>query len=113
MGIQSLREKFKNPPRSYGPTPFWGLNDDLDPDRLRLALGEFADRGCAGVFMHARTGLEVPYLSEHFGRTLYLDFRYTFFDPELYGQLSPDLILYLFGQRQFLWFPTPPQARPW
>jgi hypothetical protein len=64
MGIESLRDRFKNPPREYGPTPFWGLNDDLDPDRLRFALREFADKGCAGVFMHARTGLEVPYLSE-------------------------------------------------
>ena len=37
---------------------------DLDPERLRSALRLFAERGCAGVFMHGRTGLEVEYLSE-------------------------------------------------
>ncbi len=52
------------PPREYGPTPFWALNDDLRPDRLRRALKLFAERGFAGVFMHARTGLEIEYLSE-------------------------------------------------
>lgn len=61
--IQDLKTGFQNPPPGFGPTPFLALNDDLEPDRLKSALKLFAERGCAGVFMHPRTGLEVPYLS--------------------------------------------------
>ncbi len=59
-----IKENFLNPGQEYGPTPFWDLNDDLKPDRLRFCLRELDRKGCAGVFMHARTGLEVEYLSE-------------------------------------------------
>lgn len=66
MELSRLRNTFQKPPREFGPTPFMALNDDLNPVRLRAALQKFADQGCAGVFMHARTGLEVPYLSDEF-----------------------------------------------
>jgi hypothetical protein len=62
--VEEVRAGFARPERRFGPTPFLGLNDDLDPDRLRSALARGAAAGWAGVFMHARTGLEVPYLSE-------------------------------------------------
>ena len=65
-GLTRLRQRFLDPPREYGPTPFFALNDELDPDRLRAALRLFSARGCAGVFMHPRTGMLVPYLSETF-----------------------------------------------
>ncbi len=64
LNIDSIRSLFKDPPRVFGPTPFLALNDDLDPERLTHALREFHHKGCAGVFMHARTGLEIDYLSE-------------------------------------------------
>jgi len=64
MTLDEIQRMFSRPGREYGPTPFWGLNDGLDPDRLRTALRDFAGKGWAGVFMHGRTGLEVAYLSE-------------------------------------------------
>ncbi len=66
MDYSSLRDKFLSPPREYGPTPFWALNNDLNPESLARILEECRMRGLAGVFMHPRTGMEVEYLSETF-----------------------------------------------
>jgi len=65
-GLGRLRQRFIAPPREFGPTPFFALNDDLDPERVRAALSLLHDRGAAGVFLHPRTGMTVPYLSEEF-----------------------------------------------
>jgi hypothetical protein len=42
----------------------WFLNSQLEDDELRRQLGEMAAGGIGGVQVAARTGLEVPYLSE-------------------------------------------------
>ncbi len=56
-------KEFKNPGKEYRPSPFWSWNDALDPEELRWQVREFADKGFGGYFMHARTGLATPYLS--------------------------------------------------
>ena len=53
---------FENPSAEYRPVPFWGLNDDLADETLRDQVREMRDKGCGGFFMHARYGLETPYL---------------------------------------------------
>lgn len=66
LNLDDLRRRFLEPPREFGPTPFFALNDELDHGRIRSALALLADRGCAGVFLHPRSGMTVPYLSEEF-----------------------------------------------
>jgi hypothetical protein len=64
--LEQIRKYFREPSREYGPTPFFALNFDLDPERLKWALTEVARAGMAGVFLHPRSGLEVEYLGEEF-----------------------------------------------
>jgi len=44
--------------------PFWSWNDKLDPEELRRQIREFHQQGIGGFFMHARIGLDTPYMSE-------------------------------------------------
>jgi hypothetical protein len=59
-----------------------------------------------------RWGL-VPYLSEHFGRVVYADFRHCFFDEAFVESEAPDVILFVLAERQFTWEPTPPTNNVW
>lgn len=43
-------------------TTFWSWNDRLDPDEIRRQIREMARGGLGGHFMHARRGLETPYM---------------------------------------------------
>ena len=49
----------------YRPVPFWSWNDDLEPERLKEQIRWMHEKGIGGFFMHAREGLETPYLSDH------------------------------------------------
>ncbi len=44
--------------------PFWSWNDKLDLEELRRQIREFHRQGLGGFFMHARIGLDTPYMSE-------------------------------------------------
>lgn len=46
--------------------PFWSWNDDLDPEELRGQIRGMHDAGMGGFFMHSRTGLITPYMSEKY-----------------------------------------------
>src|SRR5829696_5478205 len=59
-------ENFRQPPREYGILPFWFLNGELDPDEMRYQLGELRDKGMPGVILHARFGLEMPYIGRKY-----------------------------------------------
>ena len=59
-------ENFKKPPREYGILPFWFLNGALDPEEMRYQLKEFRDKGMPGIILHARYGLEMPYIGEKY-----------------------------------------------
>jgi hypothetical protein len=48
----------------YRGVPFWAWNDQLDPEELRRQLVAMGEAGLGGGFMHARIGLETPYMSE-------------------------------------------------
>jgi hypothetical protein len=47
---------------SYRALTFWSWNDHLDPDEVRRQIREMARGGLGGHFMHARRGLETPYM---------------------------------------------------
>ena len=46
--------------------PFWALNGELEAEEIRRQIRLFAQCGLGGFFLHARTGLRTPYLSEKF-----------------------------------------------
>ena len=47
----------------YRPVTFWSWNDDLQEEELIRQIGLMDEAGWGGFFMHARPGLETPYLS--------------------------------------------------
>ena len=47
------------------PMSFWFLNHLLEDDELIWQLDEMKSKGFKGVFIHARDGLEIPYLSSN------------------------------------------------
>ncbi|MCC7358140.1 MAG: hypothetical protein IT317_01600 [Anaerolineales bacterium] len=57
-------DHFRNPPNEYRTVPFWGWNDDIQPDEVARQVQAFAEGGFGGFFIHARDGLLTPYLSE-------------------------------------------------
>jgi hypothetical protein len=57
-------KKFQNPAAEFRPAPFWGWNDQLVPDELRRQIGEIAQKGWGGFFIHSRVGLVTGYLSD-------------------------------------------------
>ncbi len=59
-----MLNEFKNPSNSYRPIPFWSWNDKLEPEEIRRQIGEMKKARVGGYFMHARSGLKTPYLSE-------------------------------------------------
>jgi hypothetical protein len=64
MAHRNLEDLFMNPPREFGPASFWFLNEKLDETELSWQIREMAEKGLSGYVMHARYGLEVPYLSD-------------------------------------------------
>ncbi|NLF39216.1 hypothetical protein GX586_07210 [bacterium] len=60
----NLRSEFSSPSSTYRGKPFWAWNGKLEKAELLRQLGVLKDMGMGGVFMHARVGLETPYLSK-------------------------------------------------
>jgi hypothetical protein len=57
---------FARPGPEYRGAPFWSWNCKLDRDRLLRQTGWLAEMGLGGWHIHARTGLDTPYLGEEF-----------------------------------------------
>lgn len=64
--MEDIRLNFSCPPASFGPTPFWSVNESMNPAALEKSLKDMKAKGFAGVIIHPRTGLEVEYLSPEF-----------------------------------------------
>ncbi len=60
--IEAFLSNFTAPGAVYRGKPFWAWNGRLDTDELRRQIGVFQQMGFGGFFMHARIGLETPYL---------------------------------------------------
>ena len=57
-------EEFRNPGPAYRAKPFWAWNGRLDKEELLRQIDCIAEMGFGGFFMHSRTGLGTPYLSD-------------------------------------------------
>ncbi|MBR7127902.1 MAG: hypothetical protein IKD09_04885, partial [Lentisphaeria bacterium] len=51
---------------SMRPIPFWSWNDKLSVDELRSQIRSMHEAGFGGFFMHARGGLQTPYMSNEY-----------------------------------------------
>ena len=49
---------------SYRPLPFWSWNDKLEKKKLIDQIHWMCENGIGGFFMHARGGLQTPYMDE-------------------------------------------------
>ena len=56
--------EFQNPPASYRIKPFWFWNGDITKEEISYQIKEMAEKGLGGIFICARQGMTVPYLSE-------------------------------------------------
>ncbi len=55
-------EQLHDPPKRFRPIPFWSWNEKLDVAETRRQIAEMDRVGIGGYFMHARGGLQTPYL---------------------------------------------------
>lgn len=62
--MKKLLENLASPAAEYRPHPFWSWNDRLEEGELRRQVREMAKTGQGGFFMHARDGLETPYMGD-------------------------------------------------
>lgn len=62
--MNDIREKLHNPSKEYRCVPFWAWNDRLEAEELCFQIREMKEKGAGGFFMHARGGLETPYMQE-------------------------------------------------
>lgn len=60
---KKLMRDFQSPGSEFRGAPFWAWNGKLDPETLRQQIRLMKDVGLGGFFMHARVGLDTPYLS--------------------------------------------------
>ncbi|HDZ11779.1 MAG TPA: hypothetical protein ENH53_06140, partial [Bacteroidetes bacterium] len=60
--MSSEKIDFMHPPSEFYPVPFWSWNDRLKNSELVRQIREMKQAGLSGFFMHARIGLETPYL---------------------------------------------------
>lgn len=57
---------FARPSAVFRGAPFWSWNGALQTDRLKRHLDIYHQMGIGGVHIHARTGLQTPYLGDEF-----------------------------------------------
>jgi len=62
--LNDLERDFREPGAWHRGMPFWAWNGKLSPDELRRQVRLMRQMGLGGFFMHARVGLDTPYLSD-------------------------------------------------
>lgn len=62
--MQQLMKELSDPPKEYRSVPLWSWNDRLLPEELQWQIREMKEKGIGGFFMHARGGLQTPYMKE-------------------------------------------------
>ncbi|WP_413375019.1 glycosyl hydrolase [Paenibacillus taichungensis] len=65
-----LKQQFENPDATYRPQPFWFLNHELEKPELESQIQSMFEAGVGGVVLHARHGMQTPYLSPEFMEVL-------------------------------------------
>lgn len=61
--MEFLKE-FQNPPAEYRIKPFWFWNGEITKEEITRQIREMSDKGLGGIFICARQGMTLPYLSE-------------------------------------------------
>jgi hypothetical protein len=64
--VERLYRSFQDPPREYTIRPFWFWNGKLDAGEVEWQIEQMISQGVYGAYVHNRTGLETPYLSEEY-----------------------------------------------
>lgn len=59
-------ELFRNPGAEYRGVPFWAWNTKMTKEDVDNCLDAFRTMGMGGCFLHSRTGMDIPYLSDEF-----------------------------------------------
>lgn len=62
--MKQLEKDLKNPPKKYRAIPFWSWNEKLHTEETAWQIAEMDKAGIGGYFMHARGGLQTPYMGE-------------------------------------------------
>lgn len=59
-------DKFAKPSVEFGIMPFWFWNGEMSYDEITYQLKEYKDKGCPGLYIHARFGVreELGYMNE-------------------------------------------------
>ncbi len=65
---EDIDKAFGNPPANFRGAPFWAWNGHLDAKTLASQLDVFKEMGFGGFHIHARIGLDTPYLGPDFMR---------------------------------------------
>ncbi|OME90798.1 MULTISPECIES: glycosylhydrolase-like jelly roll fold domain-containing protein [Paenibacillus] len=66
LNLIQLKQQFENPDATYRPQPFWFLNHELEKPELKSQIQSMFEAGVGGVVLHARHGMQTPYLSPEF-----------------------------------------------
>lgn len=64
--ISHAIQAFRNPGNAFRGAPFWAWNCRLDREELLRQIDIFEQMGLGGFMMHARVGLDTPYLGDEF-----------------------------------------------
>lgn len=62
--LKNILENFSSPSSKFRGAPFWAWNSKLDADELHRQIKVMHEMGLGGFFMHARVGLNTPFLSD-------------------------------------------------
>ncbi|MDF2959613.1 MAG: hypothetical protein K0S39_1348 [Paenibacillus sp.] len=57
-------EQFRQPSNEYRIHPFWFWNGEMTEEEIRHQYDEMVEKGVGGVFICARQGITIPYLSQ-------------------------------------------------
>jgi len=60
----ALYSQFLDPPHEYSVMPFWFWNGKMDGKQVQEQVRRMVEQHVYGAFLHARDGLQTPYLSE-------------------------------------------------
>ncbi|MCE5250812.1 hypothetical protein LLG96_11390 [bacterium] len=60
------KKNFTQPDSRFAGAPFFSWNDLLDEQELRRQIREMHNQGLGGAFLHPRTGMITPYLSQEY-----------------------------------------------
>lgn len=60
--MSKIWEKLASPPAEFRSAPLWSWNDKLEQAELERQIEEMHEAGIGGFFMHARAGLQTPYM---------------------------------------------------